>query len=340
MQTSPKRTGVLLVNLGTPDSPTPKDLRRYLREFLSDPRVLTMPAAARWLLLNLIILPTRPRRSAEAYQQIWQEDGSPLLTHGVALREQVERALGEGFVTELAMRYGNPDIASALARLSESSVERCVVVPLFPQYSEAATGSALARVHEVAKRDGHALELLDIRDFHDDPGFILPTADLARPLLRDFRPDHVLLSYHGLPESQLRGARTGCLESADCCARITSINHECYRAQCYATTAALQRALDLSEQQCTTAFQSRLGRARWIQPYTTDVVEQLAAAGTRRLAVLCPAFVADCLETLEEIGMRLREQWQDEDCLLCPGPNADPAFAEGLAALIRQRAAD
>jgi ferrochelatase len=340
MKDESKMTGVLLVNLGTPDSANTRDVRRYLREFLGDPRVLSMPAPARWLLLNAIILPLRPRRSAAAYAQIWTPEGSPLLVHGQALRAALADELGGGFHVELAMRYGRPAVAPALERLTAAGVRRVVLLPLFPQYSEAATGSVIAHVQDRAGQLTPQLDLEIIRDFHADPGFIDAVAAAAHPVLDAFDPDHVLLSFHGLPESQVR-ATPGCLVRDDCCETAGVRGIECYRAQCFATSRALVTRLGLEPRSVTTSFQSRLGRARWIEPYTDQVISSLAADGVRSLAVLCPAFVADCLETLEEIGIRLRESWRElggEDLALCPCPNAHPAFVRATANLIRARA--
>jgi ferrochelatase len=344
MPPADSKTGLLLVNLGTPDSPRTGDVRRYLREFLSDPRVLSMPAPARWLLLNLVILPFRPRKSAAAYREIWQPEGSPLLLHSEALARGVGEALGSDYVVELAMRYGRPRIDDALERLAQAEVARIVVLPLFPQYSAAATGSAVARVMEGVARRWDTLPVTIIGDFHDEPGFIEAFATTAGPRLREFEPDHVLMSYHGLPEDQLQrsdslGGR--CLASPDCCDAKDAPGRGCYRAQCLATTRALGSALDLDEQRCSSSFQSRLGRTQWIQPYTDEVLPTLAEQGVKRLAVLCPAFVADCLETLEEIGIRLREQWRElggEDMLLCPCPNADPTWVRAVADMARRHA--
>jgi ferrochelatase len=333
-------TGVLLVNLGTPDSPKPRDVRRYLREFLSDPRVLTMPAPARWLLLNAIILPTRPRRSAEAYSKIWTDEGSPLLVHGLALQQAVARDLGNGYQVELAMRYGKPGVPEALQRLAEAGIERTILIPLFPQYSEAASGSVIAHVEACRARHTPAVHVDAMRNFYADPGFIRSVADAAQPTLAEFRPDHVLLSYHGLPESQVR-ATAGCLEEPDCCAQISERSSECYRAQCFASSRALIDALGLADKDVTTSFQSRLGRAPWIKPYTDVVIGSLAERGVRRLAVLCPAFVADCLETVEEIGIRLRQSWTDvggEALALCPCPNSHPTWVHAIGDMVRKQA--
>ena len=336
------RTGALLINLGTPDSPAVPDVRRYLGEFLSDPRVLDMAAPLRWLLLHGVILRTRPRKSAEAYAAIWRPDGSPLLVHGRALAAGVTRALGPAMPVALAMRYGRPDVSSALVSLALNGVRRVIVLPLFPQYSEAATGSALAHVRARAARVAPELELVEIREFHADPGFLSCAAELARPALESVDAEHVLFSFHGLPESQVR-KKPGCMATEDCCERPGPSFGVCYRAQCRATGRALRQALALPPERCSVTFQSRLGRARWIEPYTDEVIVRLRERGVRRLAVVCPAFVADCLETLEEIGIRLREQWHalgGEAFALAPCVNAEPAFVEAVAGMIRRAAAE
>lgn len=338
------RTGVLLVNLGTPDSPSTRDVRRYLREFLSDPLVIDIPAVPRWLLLNLVILPFRPRKSAAAYAQIWTDEGSPLRLHGDRLRDEVAAKLGDGFHVELAMRYREPAIAGAIERANAAGVDRWVVLPLFPQYSSAATQSAVDAVLGAlaATRDTAPVDVIE--SFYDAPEFIGAFTAVAKPQLDAFRPDYVLFSYHGLPERQLRALDASgahCLESEHCCDTIGEVNRRCYRAQCVATTRALANTLGLEEGAHSLSFQSRLGRTPWIQPYTDHVLPELAEAGVKRLAVLCPAFVADCLETLEEIAIRAREQWLalgGEELLLVPSLNADPAWVDGVVAMLRKRA--
>jgi ferrochelatase len=338
------RVGALLVNLGTPASPTVGDVRRYLREFLSDPRVIDLPAFSRWMLLNFAILPFRPRVAARAYRKIWTADGSPLRVHGRALRDGVAKALGDGYVVELAMRYGEPSIAEALARLAMADVARIVVLPLFPQYSEAATGSAVARVMEIVQQVASVPPVETLGPFYDAPGFISAFANVARPRLDAFRPEFVLFSYHGLPERQIRRSDTlggHCLSGASCCDSVGEVNRQCYRAHCFATTRALAAALNLDPESHAVAFQSRLGRTPWIRPYTDEVLPELAKRGVKRLAVMCPAFVADCLETLEEIGMRGRRQWYElggEDLLLVPSLNAEPAWISAVAESIRNAA--
>jgi len=341
---SERRTGVLLVNLGTPEAPRPREVRRYLREFLSDPRVMDLPALLRWLLLRLVILPTRPRTSAKAYREIWTDAGSPLLVHGRALRDAVAKALGADYSVELGMRYGDPSIPEALARLDTADVATLVVLPLFPQYASAATGSALARVLDVVGRAVRVPPLRTIGAFHGEPGFVRACAAVAGPTLTSFRPDHVLMSFHGLPERQVRAADPGgghCLVRDDCCGTLGARNSGCYRAQCFATARALAAALDLAPRHHSVAFQSRLGRTPWIRPHTDQVLPELARSGARRLAVMCPSFVADCLETLEEIGIRAREQWRalgGEDFLLVPSLNAHPAWVDCVSDLVRNAA--
>ncbi len=338
------RSGALLVNLGTPASTSVADVRHYLREFLSDPRVIDIPAPARFLLLEGLILPFRPRRSAEAYAKIWGPEGSPLLVHGRALRDGLAKSLGEGWVVELGMRYGEPSIEAALDALLSADVERLIVLPLFPQYASASGGSAAQRSLELLARRQNVPELQLLGAFYDDPGFVGAIASLAAPRLAAFRPDFTLFSYHGLPERQIRrGDASGrhCLASAECCARIGPENRSCYRAQCFATSRALVSALGLAEGRSATAFQSRLGRTPWIRPYTDQELPRLAERGVRRLAVLCPSFVADCLETLEEVGIRAREQWAElggEELLLLPCLNAETPWVETVAAWLRTAA--
>jgi ferrochelatase len=336
-----RSVGVLLVNLGTPDAPRPREVRRYLREFLSDPLVIDLPALPRWLLLNAVILPTRPRASAAAYQKIWTAEGSPLLLHGRALREAVAIQLGAEYAVELGMRYGEPSLPSALAALSTAGVAEILALPLFPQYSSAATGSVEARIAAWQAAEPQAPPVRTLGAFHADPGFLAAWVATARPELEAFAPDHVLFSYHGLPERQVRAADASgshCLASDACCDAIATVNRDCYRAQCFATTRALAARLGLTPGAHSSAFQSRLGRTPWIRPYTDQRLPELAERGVRRLAVLCPAFVADCLETLEEIGIRARAQWLElggAELHLVPSLNAHPAWATAVAEMIR-----
>lgn len=334
-------TGVLLVNLGTPEAPRAPEVRRYLREFLGDPRVLDIPALARWLLLEGLILRVRPRRSAEAYAKIWTPAGSPLLVHGRALCAALGERLGPGYRVELAMRYGEPSLARSLERLRAADVACIQVLPLFPQYASSSGGSASARVMELASQLWNVPAIEILGEFPEDAGFVAAFAAVTREALAGFDADHVLMSYHGLPERHVRKSdATGrhCLAQDDCCAALAAANRRCYRAQCHATTRALAAALALEPGSFSVSFQSRLGRTPWIKPYTDLVLPELAARGVKRLAVICPSFVADCLETVEEIGIRGREQWRalgGQELRLVPSLNAHPRWVEAVAALLQ-----
>lgn len=337
----PSPVGVLLLQLGTPDSTDVSDVRTYLREFLSDPRVLDIPAPARWLLLNAVILPFRPRRSAEAYEKVWTEQGSPLVIHTEALAAKLQTVLGDGYRVVYGMRYRHPSIASAVAELAEAGCRRIVLLPQFPQYASASGGSAVQLALQVIGGSWNVPEVRTVSSFFDDPGFLDAAAEIARPLLEGFRPDHVLFSYHGLPEKQIRKSDSSgdwCLENTWCCDQMNEKNAFCYRAQCFATTRGLVARLGLDGGSSTTTFQSRLAGQKWIEPYTDKVLPRLSEAGVRRLAVLTPSFTADCLETIEEIGIRGRKQWEDlggEAFLLVPCVNADDRWVDAVARMAR-----
>lgn len=334
--------GVLLVNLGTPDSTSTRDVRRYLKEFLLDPRVLDMATPLRHLLVRGVILPTRPRKSAEAYEKVWTDRGSPLLFHSHDLAEKMRERLGDDVMVEVAMRYQNPSIAFALDRMRRRGVDRIVVLPAFPQYSSAAFGTAVEKVWEEASKRWNTPAIHVIEEFFEHPAFIHAFEQVARPVIDDLNPDHVLFSFHGIPERHVtKSDEVGnhCLASAGCCDRITHANRRCYRAQCFATTRALADALKLDPSCWSVSFQSRLGRDPWIKPYTDHRIEELAKAGTKRVAVLCPAFVADCLETIEEIGMTGAEEFQKfggEELRLVPSLNSSDAWADGVVELVRE----
>lgn len=335
-----ERVGLLLINLGTPDAPHTPAVRRYLREFLSDPRVLDMPALLRFLLLELVILPRRPRASAAAYQKIWSPEGSPLLVHGRALAGKVQALLGDAVQVELAMRYGNPSIASALDRFAEAGVSRLVVFPLYPQYSSAATGSSIERVQRLAAERRNTPYLQIIPPFYDHPAYVEARAAVARPFL-DPLPERVFFSFHGLPERQiLKSDPSGnhCLVRADCCAEVGPANRYCYRAQCHAAARLLADRLGVPEERRIVCFQSRLGRSPWLSPSTEEVLASEARRGVRK-AVIIPAFVTDCLETLEELAIRGVEIWRQnggETLQVVPALNAGDRFAEAVAEIATQ----
>jgi ferrochelatase len=337
--------GLLLLNLGTPDEPTTPAVRRYLRQFLSDPRVLDINPLGRAALLNLVILPRRPARSAEAYRKIWDPTrGSPLLFHSQDLTARVADALGPAWQVELAMRYGRPTIAEGLDRLLSAGAGRLVVFPLFPQYAASSTGSALEAVLGRLAARWNVPPVMVVPPFYDDPGFIEAFRAVGAPVLADKAPDHVLFSFHGLPERHMRKSDESgehCFATESCCDRIESSNRNCYRAQCFATARALSAALRLAPDRWAVTFQSRLGRTPWIRPYTDVVIPELAAGGARKLVVFSPAFVADCLETLEEIGIRAREQFAaagGQELTLVPSLNATPAWVSTVVDLARRTA--
>jgi ferrochelatase len=337
------RTGILLVNLGTPDAPEPGPVRRYLRQFLSDPRVIDINPIGRAALLHLVILPFRPARSAAAYRKVWMPEGSPLLVHGRALTERLRERIPEHPI-ELGMRYGNPSLASAVERLREQGCDRLVVFPLYPHYAASSTGSTVEELARITGALWTTPFVSVIPPFYDHPAFIDAFVTIARDTLSEFAADHVLFSFHGLPERQVvRCADPSvCLASASCCDALVVGNRNCYRAQCHVTARALAGALGLGEigERWSIAFQSRLGRTPWIKPYTDEVVPALAKRGVAKLAVMCPAFVADCLETLEEIGMRADEDFKaagGQALKLVPSLNSHPAWVAGVEALVRER---
>jgi protoporphyrin/coproporphyrin ferrochelatase len=333
--------GVLLLQLGTPDSTEIPDVRKYLREFLSDPRVIDLPAPARWLLLNAIILPFRPKRSAEAYEKVWTDEGSPLIVYTEALVAKLRTVLGDGYRVAYGMRYQSPSIASAVQELDDQGCRELVLLPQFPQYASASGGSAVQAALEIIGSRWNVPELRTVGSFFDHPGFLDAAAGIAGPLLEEFGPDHVLFSYHGLPEKQIRKSDTSgewCLTNSWCCDSMNEKNAFCYRAQCFATTRGLVARLGLDGDTATTTFQSRLAGQKWIEPYTDKELPKLYDSGVRRLAVLTPSFTADCLETIEEIGIRGRLQWEGlggEAFLLVPCVNADDRWVAAAADMAR-----
>lgn len=343
--------GVLLINLGTPDGepvhgPSAEQVKVYLKQFLMDPFVIDIPFVFRWLLVNGIIFRGRAEQSAEAYRKIWTENGSPLLHYHLKLTEAVSERLSKALSIEPdkiqpAMRYGNPSIPAALQILSDLSVNEVLLVPLYPQYSLAATESSLAECKEWAKKNAPSMKFSEYPAFYDAEPFIGAFAQVARESLQGYDYDHLLFSFHGLPERHVHKTdRSGgghCLKQQDCCAQITDANRDCYRAQCFATARALAKKMGLTPDKYTVCFQSRLGRTPWIKPYTDVMYQELASRGVKKVAVMCPAFVADCLETLEEIQIRGREQYiglGGEDLRLVPSLNDSQVWIEGLTRML------
>lgn len=331
-----QKIGVLLINLGTPDNCDIKSVRRYLKEFLSDPRVIDLPSPARWLLLNAVILPFRPKKSAKAYQKIWLPSGSPLLTNGYALKEALTNQLGENYQVEIGMRYGNPSIATAIENLKHC--KRLIILPLFPQYSSAATGSALEKCLSLISKHWNIPQLTVINDFYNHRGFINAYAEIIKCHLEKQEIDLLLFSYHGLPERHIH--KSACAANCahiDSCPIILKHNQYCYRAQCYATSHALANAIGLAPNKYAVSFQSRLGRTPWIKPYTDELFAELRQKNIGNIAIVCPSFVADCLETLEEISIRGKEQWQalgGKTFISIPCLNAEPLWVNALVDMV------
>ena len=331
------KTAVLLVNLGSPASTDPADVKRYLEEFLMDPEVLDFPAPLRALVVKGFILPTRPAKSSEAYKKIWTDEGSPLIFISERIRAALEAHAG--VPVGLAMRYGEPSIAGAvdglLARAGE--VDEVVVVPMYPQYAMATTRTVELAVGKALQARGVRGRF--VRSFYSDPGYLDALAALAR---RDYPGDaqYLLFSYHGVPLRQLRKVdptHRHCLASPDCCSKTSPAHATCFRHQAIETTAGVARRLNLREGTYGYGFQSRLGPG-WLRPFTDELVPAFPAQGITRLAVVCPSFVADCLETLEEIAMDAREEFLEaggESFTYLPCLNDDPLWIAALANLCR-----
>jgi len=332
-------TGILIVNLGTPDEPSRGAVYRYLKQFLLDPRVIDIHPVARNLLVRGIIAPFRSGKSAEAYRELWTEKGSPLKYYGENLVKQLREILGSEYVVELAMRYQNPSLESAIGALMRAKVARIKVFPLFPQYAGATTGSVHEEVMRILSKQPVIPDLEWVSSYATwAPMIALFAANARKYDLTQY--DHFLFSYHGLPQRQLRKADAfnHCLRSDNCCQTLTPTNRFCYSAQCYATTRAIAGALGLQPEQYTVCFQSRLGRDPWTQPYTVRVIEKLAESGAKHLLVFCPAFTSDCLETTIEIGREYRDDFLrrgGERLDLVESLNDQPAWARAIAEFVR-----
>lgn len=333
------KKGVLLVNLGTPDDPNRGAVYRYLKQFLLDPRVIDYPWLARNLIVRGIIAPFRSGSSSKLYKMLWTEEGSPLKVYGERVAQGVQEILGEEYVVELAMRYQNPSIESAIKNLLQMQVSEIIVFPMFPQYASATTGSIHEEVMRVLARQETIPNVKLINSYFDNEAMIDIFADNARRFdLNSY--SHIIFSYHGLPQRQLRkGDPTDshCLKKENCCQELCLANQFCYSAQCHATTRAIAGKLELSPERYTTSFQSRLGPEVWAQPYTIKTIEKLAENGAKRLLVFSPAFVADCLETIIEIGTEYQEEFEEmggEKVDLVPSLNDDPRWIKAVAEMV------
>jgi protoporphyrin/coproporphyrin ferrochelatase len=329
------KRAVLFANLGSPDQPRVPEVRRYLNQFLMDPYVIQLPWLLRRLIVSLFVLPTRPKRSAHAYQSVWTDAGSPLIALSMqllaAVRQQTELPVA------MAMRYGNPSIEQELLQLAaQPGITEILFLPLYPHYAESTILTSVREAERVIAAHKLQVKLLVPAPFYDKPDYIAALVDSARPFLEQSF-DHVLFSYHGLPELHITKCDpTGshCLKMENCCQVPSPAHATCYRHQVFRTTEAFVAAAGLQPEQYSVAFQSRLGRARWLEPSTENVLKELADKGVKKLLVLCPAFVTDCLETLEEIEMQGSETFRaagGEQLILVPCLNSHPAWVATLA---------
>lgn len=331
------KTTVLLVNLGTPNSPSTSDVRSYLGQFLNDPRVVDLPWLLRKILVNLIIVPFRAPKSAKIYQKLWTEQGSPIIFHGERVQALLQEKLGDDYSVELAMRYKEPSIPDTMERIRLSNPDQIIVVPLFPQYASASTGSALQEVMDVVRKWWVIPNINFISQYWDHPQFI--QALIERGKQYDWREyDHVLFSYHGLPERQVdKVYDSGVCKDRDCEHEITPENKYCYKAACFGTTRLLAEALGIPEEKYTVCFQSRLDK-RWLEPFADKIVLQQAEKGAKKLLVFSPSFVADCLETTIEIGDEYNELFIEhggEVVQLVESLNDHPAWIAALEDLVK-----
>lgn len=339
MSQNKEKTGVLLLNLGTPDSPSVTDVGSYLSQFLNDPRVIDIPWILRKILVNLVIVPFRSFSSARIYKKLWTTEGSPLLIYSEKVKTLLNEVLGAGHEVHLAMRYKNPSIPSVLKEMRKKNYQKIILLPMFPQYASASTGSALELAMREISRWWIIPEVKVVSQYYDHPTFI--KAILAQNEQFDLNTyDHILFSYHGLPVRQVdKVYDQGICEDHDCEHEITGDNKYCYKATCYATTRALVKALKIPEEKYTVCFQSRLDK-NWLEPFSDKVVEEQAKLGAKRLLVFSPAFTADCLETIIEIGDEYQEIFEElggEKVQLVPSLNDHPLWIQCLKEIVLEQ---
>lgn len=329
----------LLINLGTPDNLSVGAIRRYLREFLMDKYVIDINPVARFFLVNGIIAPFRAPKSFAAYQKIWTSEGSPLLVFGQKLVEALQKKMLDPVY--FAMRYGRPSIKSVLQKMKSDGVTEISLLPLYPQYAESSSLSSLKHVETCIAKLSWTVAVKSIPYFYHHPAFISSWVSKVQIEMQHNKYDHVLFTYHGLPQhhlTKLDESMAHCHQKVDCCAAVSEVNKLCYRAQCFETTRQIVSQLGLSSDTYTTAFQSRLGRREWIKPYTDLVIPELAdKRGIKNLLVVSPSFVADCLETLEEMGLRGRESFfhsGGRTFRLLPSLNSDEIWVEALSKIL------
>ncbi len=335
------QTGVLLIQLGTPDDATVPAVRRYLSEFLNDPRVIDIPYLLRKFLVNVIIVPFRAPKSTKIYQQMWTEKGSPLLIYSEGVKEKLQVKLGDNFKVELAMRYQNPGMDSVLEKMKTDNYKKIIIIPLFPQYASASTGSAIDKALKIIRKWWVIPELSIVSQFYDDKGFNNAFTEIGKKYnIEEY--DHVLFSYHGLPERQVDKVYNDGKPCSDhnCENEITEENKYCYKAACYATTRLLSGKLNIPQEKYTVCFQSRLDE-KWLKPFTDRVIVELAKKGAKKLLVFSPAFVADCLETIVEIGIEYQNLFVKnggEKVQLVESLNEHPLWIDALKNMVTNNA--
>jgi ferrochelatase len=338
-----KKTGILLLNLGTPLSPSTADVKKYLMEFLCDPRVIDIPWLQRQLLVKCIIAPFRAPKSAKQYKKIWTKEGSPLLIHSQNLAKKLQQKMGEDFVVELGMRYQQPPVSEALNQiLKTDGLGKIVIVPLYPQYSASATSSSVEKVMEILKKQDVILPFVFTGPFYDNPLFIEAFTTIWKKKYRLEDYDYFLFSYHSLPERHILTAskekNMNC-SLGSCCDMISSQNYFCYRASCFHTTRLLANALHLKPGTYSASFQSRLGKDPWIKPYTDTTIIEKAKSGIKKMLVFSPAFVADCLENIYEVRIeyaRLFKEHGGESLNLAESLNDNNEWVDALEKIIRE----
>lgn len=336
------KKALLIVNLGSPDDPTPQAVSRYLKEFLMDPYVIDIPWLLRWILVHILIAPRRAHRSSHAYKSIWTSEGSPLVHYTRSLSAKLNKSLQPEWDVEFAMRYGLPSLNKKVEQMLQKGYEELYVWPLYPQYAKSSTETCL----QVVKKKITELAPLKtrvkfLRSFYNQPEFIRAYAENCKSLVTD--ADFVIFSFHGLPEhhiKELDKTQSHCLVKKNCCDQITEVNGLCYRAHCMQTAKFLAQELGLSRDRYQVAFQSRLGSRPWIQPYTDKIVDELAKKSYKKLLVICPSFVADCLETLEEVQMGLKEQFESKagngaQLFMAPSLNDSDHWVEAIGQMLR-----
>ncbi len=334
------KKGILLVNLGTPDSPSTANVRKYLKQFLMDGRVIDVNPVLRNVLVKGVIVPFRGPKSAKLYKEIWNDDtGSPLMHYSILQAKALQAQLGDSYQVELAMRYQSPSIKSALDKLRDAQVDSIKVIPMFPHYASASTGSVMQDVMEQISQWLTIPHVSFVNSFYNHPLMIKTFVENGRK----YQPetyDHVLFSFHGLPQRQLvksDHSQQHCQKITDCCKIINENNKFCYSAQCYNTAQLIAQELQITNDKYTVCFQSRLGKTPWVQPYTNEVLKECAAKGYKKLLVFCPAFVADCLETVYEVTVEYGEEFKEmggQHLQLVESLNDNPMWIEALEDIV------